>query len=67
MTGSGPGFCRQVLVMEAAAFPKDMKALIATLKQHDCDFDLFEAINRINEKQKSIIIRKTEIGIKNKG
>ena len=41
-----------------SCFPKDMKALIATLKQHDCDFDLFEAVDRINKKQKKIIIEK---------
>jgi len=41
-----------------SCFPKDMKALIATLKQHNCDFDLFEAVDRINEKQKKIIIEK---------
>ena len=41
-----------------SCFPKDMKALIATFKQHDCDSDLFEAVDRINEKQKKIIIEK---------
>jgi UDPglucose 6-dehydrogenase len=41
-----------------SCFPKDMKAFIATLKQHDCDFDLFEAVDRINEKQKKIVIEK---------
>jgi UDPglucose 6-dehydrogenase len=41
-----------------SCFPKDVKALISTLKQFDCDFDLFEAVNRINEKQKSVVVKK---------
>jgi len=41
-----------------SCFPKDVKALVATLKQHGCDADLFEAVNRINEKQKSMIVEK---------
>jgi len=41
-----------------SCFPKDVKALISTLKQFDCDSDLFEAVNRINEKQKSVVVKK---------
>lgn len=41
-----------------SCFPKDVKALISTLKQFDCDADLFEAVNRINEKQKSVVVKK---------
>ncbi len=41
-----------------SCFPKDVKALIATLKQHDCPADLFEAVHRINESQKTVIIDK---------
>jgi UDPglucose 6-dehydrogenase len=41
-----------------SCFPKDVKALIATLKQHDCEADLFEAVHRVNESQKTVIIEK---------
>jgi UDPglucose 6-dehydrogenase len=41
-----------------SCFPKDIKALISMLKQNDCDSDLFEAVNRINEKQKSFVVKK---------
>ncbi len=41
-----------------SCFPKDIKALISMLKQNDCDSDLFEAVNRINEKQKSVVVKK---------
>jgi len=54
----GPRFLQAGIGYGGSCFPKDIKALISTLKQHDCDFDLFEAINRINEKQKSIIVKK---------
>lgn len=41
-----------------SCFPKDVKALIATLKQHECQADLFEAVHRINEAQKNLAIEK---------
>jgi UDPglucose 6-dehydrogenase len=54
----GSRFLQAGIGYGGSCFPKDIKALIATLKQHNCDADLFEAINRINEKQKSIIVKK---------
>jgi len=41
-----------------SCFPKDVKALIQTLKQNGCTADLFEAVHRINEAQKSLVIEK---------
>ena len=41
-----------------SCFPKDVKALISTLKEHGCDADLFEAVHRINEKQKTLVVDK---------
>jgi UDPglucose 6-dehydrogenase len=43
-----------------SCFPKDVKALVATLKQYDCRADLFEAVHGINEDQKGLAIRKLE-------
>ena len=54
----GSRFLQAGIGYGGSCFPKDIKALIATLKQHDCDVDLFEAVDRINEKQKKIIIEK---------
>ena len=34
-----------------SCFPKDVRALISTLRQYECDADLFEAVHRINENQ----------------
>jgi len=41
-----------------SCFPKDVKALIKTLKQHGCNADLFEAVDRINEAQRTVVIDK---------
>lgn len=41
-----------------SCFPKDVKALIQTLKQNGCPADLFEAVHRINEVQKGLVIDK---------
>jgi len=43
-----------------SCFPKDVKALISTLKQYDCEADLFEAVHRINENQVAAFLSKIE-------
>jgi UDPglucose 6-dehydrogenase len=43
-----------------SCFPKDVKALIATLKKFDCEADLFEAVHRINERQKGVVLDKLQ-------
>ncbi len=60
----GSRFLQAGIGYGGSCFPKDIKALISTLRQHNCDFDLFEAINRINEKQKSIIVKKLKSVLK---
>ena len=54
----GPRFLQAGLGFGGSCFPKDVKALIVTLKQNDCDADLFEAVARINETQKNIAVEK---------
>ena len=54
----GPRFLQAGIGYGGSCFPKDVKALISTLKQNDCDADLFEAVNRINERQKSVVVKK---------
>ncbi len=56
----GPRFLHAGLGYGGSCFPKDVRALIATLKHHDCNADLFEAVHRINEDQKKIAIGKLE-------
>lgn len=54
----GYRFLQAGLGYGGSCFPKDIKALISMLKQNDCDSDLFEAVDRINEKQKSAVVKK---------
>jgi len=56
----GSRFLQAGIGYGGSCFPKDVKALISTLKQNDCDFDLFEAVNKINENQKSVVVKKLE-------
>ncbi len=54
----GPRFLQAGVGFGGSCFPKDVKALIVTLKENDCDADLFEAVARINEIQKNIAVEK---------
>jgi len=54
----GSRFLHAGLGYGGSCFPKDIKALIATLKEHGCDSDLFEAVHRINEKQRTLAVEK---------
>jgi len=54
----GPRFLQAGLGYGGSCFPKDVKALVATLKAHGCNADLFEAVDRINEAQKTIVVEK---------
>jgi UDPglucose 6-dehydrogenase len=54
----GSRFLHAGLGYGGSCFPKDIKALISTLRQHGCDADLFEAVHRINEKQRKIAVKK---------
>ncbi|MFC1857434.1 UDP-glucose dehydrogenase family protein [Thermodesulfobacteriota bacterium] len=54
----GPRFLQAGIGYGGSCFPKDVKALISTLKQFDCDADLFEAVDRINEKQQKVVVEK---------
>jgi UDPglucose 6-dehydrogenase len=54
----GPRFLQAGIGYGGSCFPKDVAALISTLKQNGCNADLFEAVNRINEEQKSVVVRK---------
>ena len=50
-----------------SCFPKDVKALISILKQHGCDADLLEAVHRINESQKTVVVDKLKTLLDIKG
>ena len=41
-----------------SCFPKDVKALIQTAKDHDLDFSLLQAVEAVNQKQKTCLLDK---------
>ena len=41
-----------------SCFPKDVKALITTAREHGLEFDLLRAVERINERQKKLLVQK---------
>ena len=54
----GSRFLHAGLGYGGSCFPKDVKALISTLKEYGCQADLFEAVDRINETQKTVVVDK---------
>lgn len=63
----GSRFLHAGIGFGGSCFPKDVKALISTLKQHGCEADLFEAVHRINETQKTIVNDRLESALEVKG
>ncbi len=59
-TRIGSRFLHAGIGYGGSCFPKDVKALIATLKKYGCDADLFEAVDRINEKQTVMVVDKLQ-------
>lgn len=43
-----------------SCFPKDIKALAATAREHGLDFDLLRAVDRVNQRQKSLLFAKAQ-------
>ena len=56
----GSRFLHAGLGYGGSCFPKDIRALIATLKEHGCESDLFEAVHRINESQRAVAVEKLQ-------
>jgi len=54
----GSRFLQAGIGYGGSCFPKDVRALISTLKQYGCNSELFEAVHKINEVQKSIVVNK---------
>ena len=63
----GSRFLRAGIGYGGSCFPKDVKALITTLKNHDCPADLFEAVEKINTRQQSVVTDKLGAIIKIEG
>jgi len=54
----GPRFLQAGVGFGGSCFPKDVKALVQILKDHQCDASLFEAVDKINNDQKYVVVDK---------
>jgi UDPglucose 6-dehydrogenase len=63
----GSRFLQAGIGYGGSCFPKDVRALISTLKQYGCGAELIEAVNRVNEKQKSVVVNKLRSKLDVKG
>ncbi len=54
----GPRFLHAGIGYGGSCFPKDVKALLATAKEHDLDFSIVEATDRINARQRKRFFEK---------
>ena len=54
----GPRFLHAGIGYGGSCFPKDVKALIATAKEHGLHFDIVEATDRINAEQRKRFFKK---------
>jgi UDPglucose 6-dehydrogenase len=41
-----------------SCFPKDVKALVKTSQEHEFEFRILRAVDEVNERQKSVLVRK---------
>lgn len=56
----GPRFLQAGIGYGGSCFPKDVKALAETLKEHGCNYELLDAVETINERQKRHVIPKIQ-------
>ena len=54
----GPGFLYAGAGYGGSCFPKDVRALAETSRSHGVDFALLDEVERINERQKFVVIEK---------
>lgn len=56
----GPRFLQAGVGYGGSCFPKDVKALISTLKENNCPSGVFEAVDEANSRQKILAVEKLE-------
>jgi UDPglucose 6-dehydrogenase len=57
-TRIGPRFLFPGIGYGGSCFPKDIKALVQLAKENSCKMDVIEAVERVNERQKRVLISK---------
>ncbi len=61
----GPRFLQAGTGYGGSCFGKDIKSLIATMRMHGIDGKILSAVDRVNEEQKMIVVRKIESALGN--
>ena len=56
----GSSFLYSGIGYGGSCFPKDVKAIIGTAKEHGLPFELMKAVERVNERQKTVLVDKIE-------
>jgi len=56
----GPKFLQAGVGYGGSCFPKDVQALIQTMKQNNCDASILESVEEVNKKQKLSLIPKIQ-------
>jgi len=54
----GPQFLFPGVGYGGSCFPKDVKALVKTSQEHEFEFRILRAVDEVNERQKSVLVRK---------
>ncbi|MBD3355148.1 nucleotide sugar dehydrogenase, partial [Candidatus Woesearchaeota archaeon] len=54
----GPRFLQAGIGYGGSCFPKDVQALIQTIKKHKCDAKILESVEEVNQKQKLSLLPK---------
>lgn len=54
----GPRFLQAGAGYGGSCFPKDVQALVQTMKEHKCDAKIIDAVEEVNQKQKMSLIPK---------
>ncbi len=60
----GPRFLQAGVGYGGSCFPKDVQAIIHTLKEHGCSAEILDAVEAVNKKQKRNIVEKIKTEMK---
>ncbi len=56
----GPKFLRAGVGYGGSCFPKDIRALIQIMREHDCSTHILDAVEKVNEEQRFLLVEKVK-------